>query len=119
MTKPADQRLAAGRYWLAAGLSTQETARRIMRRFGVAQSTAYEDVRRAGEANDRDDDGPASDDVGADCDLIPGLILAINEALADGDYSSVNRLVGALDKVKRWRGQDGPDNPFRVPPPQH
>jgi len=77
----------------------------ISTKFSVSRSTAYEDLKIAGDELDSSDDGPAEDEPVIDPDsILAQLSHAFDKASAVDDFKSTSQLIKAIDQVKRWNG---------------
>ena len=77
----------------------------ISTKFSVSRSTAYEDLKIAGDELDSSDDGPAEDEPAIDQDsILAQLSHALDKDSAVDDLKSSSQLIKAIDQVKRWNG---------------
>ena len=114
MTDNHAQRISFARSQLESGLTPATVALRLQVRFSIGRSTAYDVVKDAGNTIHASDDGPSSEELAKPLnteDLVSQLNYDVQRCLAAGDYANATKLIAAMDKVKRWRGQDGPDGP--------
>ena len=77
----------------------------ISTKFSVSRSTAYEDLRIAGDELDASDDGPAEDEPAIDAEsLLSQLSHSLDKAMALDDFKAASQLIKAASEVKRWGG---------------
>ena len=86
----------------------------ISTKFSVSRSTAYDDLKIAGEELDASDDGPDADEPAICPDsILAQLSHALDKASAVDDFKSTSQLIKAIDQVKRWNGYNQETaNPF-------
>ena len=114
-----EQRHSVIRGWIETGASHATVATMISARFGLSRSTAYSDIAKVQATIDASDDGPSTEEV-SEFDLVGVLGMLqhqFNIAAATGDVPAMTKLVGAIDKAKRWNGhtatlQGSPDNGY-------
>ena len=106
----ATQREIAARHSYARSLLERRirvtsAATMISTKFSVSRSTAYEDLKIAGDELDSSDDGPAEDEPAIDQEsILAQLSHALDKASAVDDFKSASQLIKAIDQVKRWNG---------------
>ena len=101
-----EQRHSVIRGWLETGANHSTVATMISTRFGVSRSTAYEDLKKVQATIDASDDGPSNEEM-SEPDLagVLGMLQhQFNIAAAQGDVPAMTKLVGAIDKAKKWQG---------------
>lgn len=101
-----EQRHSVIRGWLETGASHATVATMISARFGVSRSTAYSDIGKVQATIDASDDGPSNEEM-SEPDLagVLGMLQhQFNIAAAQGDVPAMTKLVGAIDKAKKWQG---------------
>lgn len=78
----------------------------ISARFGVSRSTAYDDIKKVQPLIDASDDGPSTQETTEhDVNGVLGMLQhQFNIAAAQGDVPAMTKLVGAIDKAKKWQG---------------
>lgn len=101
------QRHSVIRGWLETGAPVASVATMATVRFNYSRSTAYDDIKAVQAVIDESDDGPALQEQSEPLD--PDGILAMLQhqfsiAAAEGDVPAMTKLVGAIDKAKKWRG---------------
>jgi hypothetical protein len=101
------QRHSVIRGWLETGASHATVATMICARFGLSRSTAYEDIKKVQPLIDECDDGPSTAELEEpDLNGVLGMLQhQFNIAAATGDVPAMTKLVGAIDKAKRWHGR--------------
>jgi hypothetical protein len=101
-----EQRHSVIRGWLETGANHATVATMISARFGVSRSTAYSDLSKVQATIDASDDGPSTEEI-SEPDLagVLGMLQhQFNIAAAQGDVPAMTKLVGAIDKAKKWSG---------------
>ena len=101
------QRHSIIRGWLETGAPVASVATMATVRFSYSRSTAYDDIKAVQAVIDQSDDGPTLQEQSEPLD--PDGILAMLQhqfsiATAEGDVGAMTKLVGAIDKAKKWRG---------------
>ena len=101
------QRQSIIRGWLETGIPVASVATMAAVRFSYSRSSAYEDIKTVQALIDCSDDGPTLQEQSEPLD--PDGILAMLQhqfsiAAAEGDVPAMTKLVGAIDKAKKWRG---------------
>jgi hypothetical protein len=101
------QRHSIIRGWLETGAPVASVATMATVRFSYSRSSAYEDIKTVQAAIDKSPDGPSLQEQSEPLD--PDGILAMLQhqfsiAAAEGDVGAMAKLVGAIDKAKKWRG---------------
>ena len=106
-SREIEQRHSVIRGWLETGASHATVATMICARFAVSRSTAYEDIKKVQPLVDASDDGPSTEElVEPDLNGVLGMLQhQFNIAAANGDVPAMTKLVGAIDKAKRWNGR--------------
>ena len=101
-----EQRHSVIRGWLETGASHSTVATMISARFGLSRSTAYSDISKVQATIDASDDGPSTEEVSeSDLNGVLGMLQhQFNIAAANGDVPAMTKLVGAIDKAKKWQG---------------
>ena len=101
-----EQRHSVIRGWLETGASHSTVATMISARFGVSRSTAYSDIGKVQATIDTSDDGPSIEETAEhDVNGVLGMLQhQFNIAAAQGDVPAMTKLVGAIDKAKKWQG---------------
>ena len=101
-----EQRHSVIRGWIESGASHATVATMISARFGISRSQAYEDIKKVQPVIDASDDGPSTDEIAEhDAEGVLGrLQYQFNIAAANGDVPAMAKLVGAIDKAKKWQG---------------
>ena len=101
-----EQRHSVIRGWIESGASHATVATMISARFGISRSQAYEDIKKVQPVIDASDDGPSTDEIAEhDAEGVLGLLqYQFNIAAANGDVPAMAKLVGAIDKAKKWQG---------------
>ena len=79
----------------------------VSARFGLSRSTAYSDIGKVQATIDASDDGPSTEETSEpDLTGVLGMLQhQFNIAAANGDVPAMTKLVGAIDKAKRWNGR--------------
>ena len=106
-SREIEQRHSVIRGWLETGAANATIATMICARFAVSRSTAYEDIKKVAPLVDACEDSPSSAEL-AEPDLngVLGMLQhQFNIAAANGDVPAMTKLVGAIDKAKRWNGR--------------
>lgn len=101
-----EQRHSVIRGWLETGASHSTVATMISARFGVSRSTSYSDISKVQATIDASDDGPSTEETSEhDVAGVLGMLQhQFNIAAANGDVPAMTKLVGAIDKAKKWQG---------------
>ena len=117
--KEIEQRHSVVRGWLETGASHATVATMICARFGLSRSTAYEDIKKVAVIVDTSDESPSTAQLEEpDLNGVLGMLQhQFNIAAATGDVPAMTKLVGAIDKAKRWNGrtatlQGSPNNGY-------
>jgi len=117
--KEIEQRHSVVRGWLETGASHATVATMICARFGLSRSTAYEDIKKVAVIVDTSDESPSTEQLEEpDLNGVLGMLQhQFNIAAATGDVPAMTKLVGAIDKAKRWNGrtatlQGSPNNGY-------
>ena len=117
--KEIEQRHSVVRGWLETGASHATVATMICTRFGLSRSTSYEDIKKVADIVDTSDESPSTAELEEpDLNGVLGMLQhQFNIAAATGDVPAMTKLVGAIDKVKRWNGrtatlQGSPNNGY-------
>ena len=105
-TQEIEQRHSVIRGWLETGAACATVATMISARFGLSRSTAYEDIKKVQATINASDDGPSTKETSEhDVAGVLGILQhQFNIAAANGDVPAMTKLVGAIDKAKKWRG---------------
>ena len=105
-TQEIEQRHSVIRGWLETGANHSTVATMISARFGVSRSTAYDDIKKVQPLVDASDDGPSTEEISEpDLNGVLGMLQhQFNIAAAQGDVPAMAKLVGAIDKAKKWQG---------------
>ena len=105
-TQEIEQRHSVIRGWLETGASHSTVATMISARFGLSRSTAYSDIGKVQATIDASDDGPSTEETSEpDLNGVLGMLQhQFNIAAANGDVPAMAKLVGAIDKAKKWQG---------------
>ena len=105
--KAIEQRHSVVRGWLETGASHATVATMICARFGLSRSTAYEDIKKVAAIVDTSDESPSTAELEEpDLNGVLGMLQhQFNIAAATGDVPAMTKLVGAIDKAKRWNGR--------------
>ena len=105
-TQEIEQRHSVIRGWLETGASHATVATMVSARFGVSRSTSYSDISKVQAEIDTSDDGPSNEEMSEpDLNGVLGILQhQFNIAAANGDVPAMTKLVGAIDKAKKWRG---------------
>jgi hypothetical protein len=114
MSDKREQRLSVARSQLEAGLKPAVVALRLQVKFAISRSTAYLDLKEASNEIQTSDDGPSTEEQSAPVDseaLVCRLLYDADLCLAAGKFGDACKLIGAADRVKRWRGVGGPEGP--------
>jgi hypothetical protein len=101
------QRHSVIRAWLETGAPVASIATMATIRFNYSRSSAYDDISTVQAEIDKSPDGPSKKEQAEP--VSPDGILAMlqhqfNIAAAEGDVPAMTKLVGAIDKAKKWQG---------------
>ena len=104
-SREIEQRHSVIRGWLETGAHHSTVATMISARFGLSRSTAYDDIKKVQPLIDASDDGPSTEELEPDLNGVLGMLQhQFNIAAANGDVPAMTKLVGAIDKAKKWQG---------------
>lgn len=101
-----EQRHSVIRGWLETGAAVATVATMASARFGLSRSTAYSDISKVQATIDASPDGPSKQEMDEHDakGVLAMLQYQFNIAAAQGDVPAMTKLVGAIDKAKKWQG---------------
>ena len=90
---------------LERGIRVSSAVTMLQAKFGIARSSAYEDLKIAQAEINASDDAPASDEPIVCPETLQGqLVHSLDKAFATDSFKEIPKLIKALDEVKRWQG---------------